>query len=56
MRTYHCGWCGWNGTGIEQQVAQVRVDVIPPVTRYVCYRCGHEVTPGPHSDKRGAGQ
>lgn len=47
METYHCGWCGWNGTRIAEQRTGDG--------RHVCYNCGNEVRPGPHSSEPGAG-
>ena len=41
--TYTCGWCGHNGTKIEEQVASIDYAVIPPKKRYVCWVCGMEV-------------
>jgi DNA-directed RNA polymerase subunit RPC12/RpoP len=46
--TYHCGWCGWNGSQIS---AQRTGD-----GRYCCWECGMQVHPGPHSDGPGAGK
>ena len=49
-QTYKCGWCGWNGTAISEQVAEL-LHRYPPsgrlerCIRYACYQCGQEVYP-----------
>ena len=58
LTTYHCGWCGWNGTRIQEQAHIIlRIDVSPPrrETVYGCWMCGMEVQPGPHNPDPGYG-
>jgi len=45
--TYHCGWCGWNGSRIQEQAAGNG--------QHCCWQCGLPVRPGPHSSDPGAG-
>lgn len=45
MTTYHCRWCGWNGTRIGEQKTGDG--------RYACWQCGLEVRPGPHDPEPG---
>lgn len=47
VTTYHCTWCGRNGTNITEQKTGDG--------RYCCYLCGQEVKPSPHSSEPGYG-
>lgn len=42
---YVCKLCGWKGTKIKEQIAQIDTSVIPTLTRYCCWKCGLEVFP-----------
>jgi len=47
LTTYHCTWCGWNGSRIQEQATGDG--------RYCCWQCGQEVKPGLHRSEPGYG-
>ena len=42
---YVCKLCGWKGTKIKEQIAEIVTSVIPPRIHYCCWKCGLEVFP-----------